>query len=260
MRRTAVLLVLVALGCTSTWQKHQEMLAQHMESGDWDHATSEARWLVDNSFVHAPHDQRSPQAEADRNLRLADMATRAGNAKQAIEALRQALILDPSCAPSVQKKIDRLPLTSDQMQRVRSEFAWNMAALTLDDADLIEHQREQGRCWSYRVREIRVRHNLMQKTSDGKERQVRYDARSWSFDAQAGAWHPDGNWMIDVGTESEAVEGPQSPRYRAIIAADHGFYVDGRVPACHRDAWSGPYDTDGTVFVAARLPAMDNRQ
>jgi len=49
------------------------------------------------------------------------------------------------------------------------------------------------------------------------------------------------------------VDGPEQPRYRAVVAADGGFFVDGKVPACQQADWHGPYDPQGTCFVAAHL-------
>ena len=61
--------------------------------------------------------------------------------------------------------------------------------------------------------------------------------------------------MNEIGTETEPVDGPPRPRYRAIVAAEHEYYADGAVPPCHRHAWRGPFEADGTVFVTLELPA-----
>ncbi|HVM98246.1 MAG TPA: tetratricopeptide repeat protein [Candidatus Acidoferrales bacterium] len=246
--------VVVLAGCTSEWKKHEIHLAQLEREGDWANAESEEHWLIDNSFADAPANERSTEDEADRYLRLADYAIKKGDSREAIEALRQALTIDPSCSSSVQKKLGRLPLPPRDRQKVIAEFAWNIAAMTPDDSGMLEYQREQSNCWSYRVRQIRIRHNQVINTERGKERQVSYDARSWAFDAAEGKWHAEGNWMSDVGSESELVGGPESGRYRAVVAANHGFYTDGKVPPCHRDGWSGPYDKNETVFVTTELP------
>ena len=92
------------------------------------------------------------------------------------------------------------------------------------------------------------------RTADGMERQVTYDTRSWVYDAPTRHWSVDGGWVSDSGTETEPVDGPQRPRYRALVTANHEYLADGTVPPCHRQAWQGPFEADGTVFVAQELP------
>ncbi|MBI3785127.1 MAG: hypothetical protein HY270_17185 [Deltaproteobacteria bacterium] len=260
MRRLWVVWLALLVGCTSNWKKHEIQLIEAERSSDWAHAKSEAHWLIDNAFVEAPPEERSTADEADRYLRLADIAAKSGDNKQAVEALRQALMIDSSCAGSVRTKLERLDLPARERQRVFEEFAWNIAALGPDDSGLLEYQREQAQCWSYHVREIRIRHNLVINTDHGRERRVSYDARPWRFDAESERWIQEGNWMLDAGSESEAVEGPPSGRYQAVVAADRAFYADGKVPPCHRDAWKGPYSENDTTFVATRLPRPKSDQ
>src|SRR5438477_963039 len=88
------LLALLAASCSSPWQEHQKQLAEAEHSGDWDQALNETKWLIDNAMAYGPQAQRDPAAEADRYLMLADFATHAGKTSQAIEALREALMLD----------------------------------------------------------------------------------------------------------------------------------------------------------------------
>ena len=109
-------------------------------------------------------------------------------------------------------------------------------------------------CWSYRVQEVRIRYQLTMRTANGMERQVTYDARPWAYDAAAHRWSADGGWVSEAATETEPVDGPQRARYRAVVTAEHEFLAEGAVPPCHRQAWRGPFETDGTVFVALELP------
>jgi len=247
------LLAMVLAGCTSAWQRHESRLTAAEASGRYAEALVEARWLVDNAFQHAPAAERSPAAEARRYLRLGETAGKTGDASAAVEALRQALTLDPHQAAAVRAQVDRLPLPAEQRDRFRQEFAWNSAALAPAD-NFFETAGHNPECWSYQVREVRLRHHRTVQTADGPQRQASYDARPWRFDAVSRRWQPEGMWVADVGTETEPVGGPEQPRYRAIVAADHEFFSDGGVPPCHRSGWRGPYDALGTIFVAERLP------
>jgi hypothetical protein len=168
--------------------------------------------------------------------------------------LRQALTTDPHQAPKIRARLAKLPVSAVERERLQREFAWNSAALAPADDAMLQADRDQPECWSYRAREVRIRHRRTLRTADGMQRRVTYAARAWQFDADTRVWRPDGGWLEDAGAEVELVDGPAQPRYRAVVAANHGFYVEGTVPACHRDAWQGPYDHDGTGFVAAHLP------
>src|SRR5262249_5494913 len=101
----------------------------------------------------------------------------------------------------------------------------------------------------------RIRKQRTERTARGMERQVSYDARPWRFDAQQGRWSVEGEWVSDAGTESELVDGPQQPRYRALVSASHQFYTAEAVTPCQRELWVGPCDPNGTVFVTSQLPA-----
>jgi hypothetical protein len=247
------LLALMLVGCTSAWQRHQSQLTAADAGGHYAQAVVEARWLVDNAFQDAPGAERSAAAEARRYLRLGQVAIKAGNVSVAIEALRQALTVDPHQAAAIRAEIDHLPLPADQRDRFRQEFAWNSAALAPAD-NPFEDAGGSPQCWSYRVREVRLRHHRTVQTVDGSQRQATYDARPWRFDAGSHRWQAEGGWVTDAGTEIEPVSGPEQPRYRAIVAADHEFVSDDGVPPCHRARWRGPYDAGGTIFVAAQLP------
>lgn len=172
----------------------------------------------------------------------------------AVDALRDALAADPHQAAAVKAELPHLPLPAAEIDRLEREFAWNVAALAPKDDAWLRGDDTGSQCWSYRVREVRVRHRRTLKGEAGMEREVTYDARPWVFDAATRWWHPDGPWIKDAGTEIELVAGPEQPRYQAITAADHQFYADEGVPACHRAGWRGPYDAEATVFVATHLP------
>lgn len=249
-----VLLLLV--GCTSTWERHRSQLAEDEAKGDARRAAAEVRWQIDNAFAHGPPSENSPAAEASRYLHLADLSVKSGNTALAIDALREALRTDPSQARAVRAQLDRLPVNAAEHDRLRQEFDWNAAALApATDLDVDTDETNAGTfCWSYRVRELRIRHRRIVQTPDGMQRQATYDARPWMFDATAGRWHAEGDWVADAGTETELVAGPEQPRYRAITAADHLFYADGTIPACHRAGWEGPYAPSGTLFTTAHLP------
>jgi len=255
MRWYCCVLLLLA-GCTSTWERHRSRLADDEVTGDSKHAAAEVRWQIDNAFANGPPSANTPAAEASRYLHLSELAVKNGNTPLAIDALREALRADPSQARAVRAQLARLPVTAAEHDRLQEEFAWNTAALApaADAGGETEETNEGTSCWSYRVRELRIRHRRMVKMPDGMQLQVTYDARPWMFDAHAGRWHVEGDWVADAGTETELVGGPEQPRYRAVTAVDHQFYADGTIPSCHRAGWNGPYEPGGTVFVAARLP------
>jgi tetratricopeptide (TPR) repeat protein len=250
-----VVMVLLTAGCTSMWEKHQTRRAEAEARGDYLKAVSEQRWLIDNAFVFGPYEEHSPEADARRYRHLAQLAAKTGNYRMALDSLRQALNTDPTQAAAIQRQLDALPLSPAERARVNREFAWNIAALQPGDNDLAPAVDENA-CWSYRAREIRIRRQRTVTTEDGAQQQITYDARTWIFDSDRQLWRAAGEWMEDAGTETELVNGPQQPRYRALSSPAGRFYVDGKVPPCHRDAWQGPFDlTRGTIFVAAQLPA-----
>ncbi len=256
MRWCWVLLLL--MGCTSAWERHQAQLARTEASGTYDAAVAEERWLIDNAFFEAPELERSAPAEADRYIHLAVLAAKSGRTNMAREALRQALASDPHKAAAVRDTLNQLPLPPADRERFQQEFAWNMAALAPGEG----FSADAGQCWSYRVREVRQRHRRTVQTPEGPQHEVTYDARPWAFDAHSRQWQAEGPWIEDVGSEAELVHGPEQPRYRALTAAEHEFYADDPIPPCHRSSWQGPYDPKGTLFVAAHLPdtAADTSQ
>ena len=255
MRWWCCVLLLLA-GCTTTWERHRSQLAADEAAGDSKNAAAEVRWQIDNAFAYGSANENTPAAEATRYLHLARLAAKNGDVPAAIEALREALRTDPQQAGAVRAQVDHLPVTAAERDRLRDEFAWNAAALVPADDARAEPGEvdERSSCWSYRVHELRIRRRRIVKLPDGMQRQALYDARPWIFDVTAGRWRTEGDWVTAAGTETEWVGGPEQPRYRAVTAADHEFYTDGSVPACHRAGWQGPYEAGGTVFVAARLP------
>jgi hypothetical protein len=249
-----LLLLGVAACGPSMWDRHKAALRDDAADGHWEAAMAEQQWLITNAFMHAPVEDRTREAEAARQLHLARLAGKAGDNRTAVQALREALATDPSQAGAVRAQLDTLRLSPAEAEQVKYEFAWNLAALAPGEDALAHAQPAGSECWSYRVQEVRIRQQRTLRTANGMERQVTYDARPWVYDARAHRWAADGAWVDDVGTESEPLDGPPRPRYRAVVAAEHEFYADGAVPPCHRQAWRGPFETDGTVFVATQLP------
>lgn len=248
------ILVLLLGGCTSQWVRHESSLATYEQHGQYPQAAAEERWLIDNAVEQAPPDQDTRAAEAGRYLRLADLQAKAGDTQAAVDALRNALTVDPDEAAAVRARFDRLPLHGRQRAQLQREFAWNIAALAPGDDDVATREYSTSQCWSYNVREIHIRSRATLRTLDGMESRVTYDARPWTFNVHTRSWHVAGAWLRDAGTVTELVDGPAQPRYRALLAADRGFYADHGVPPCHRGDWQGPFDHDGTLFVAAELP------
>jgi hypothetical protein len=259
MRWGWVVLLVAVAACTSTWERHESSLAKHEANAEYRQAIAQQRWLIDNAFYEAPPGERSPTAEAERYLHLADLAAKAGRLNLAVEALRRALTSDPHQAGAVRAALEQLPLPRAELERRKQEFAWNSAALAPADAPADDHadDRNDTQCWSYRAREIRLRHQRTVRTDEGLQRQATYDARPWAFHADSHQWRAEGPWITDAGTEVERVDGPERPRYRAITAAEHQFFADEPVPPCHRSGWHGPYDADGKIFVTGRLPGTD---
>ncbi len=256
VRRLAWLVpLLLAVGCGTPWVKHERRMAEAESAGDWNGAMQEVQWLIDNAMFLGPKESRSREAEADRYLLYADFAIRAGHNKAAVRALREALMLDPTCAPSVRMKVARMPLSPAERERVDTEFAWNLTALAPGEIET-EADRSGGRCWSYRASEIRIRGDQIQRTERGKERQLRYDMRPWRYEARTDQWTPEGDWLIDAGAETQVFGAPSQLRYEVIRAANGGFLTDSAVPPCHRNQWQGPFLPNNTLFVAPRLPAI----
>jgi hypothetical protein len=253
--RWLCLLVVCVAGCASTWDRHRSALAEAEARGDDARAAREIHWQIDNAFLYAPAGEQTPAAEAKRYLRLAKVAAKKGKAELAVEALREALATDPHQSAAVRAQLDHLPVSAAERDRLTREFNWNIAALSPHDESPVGEEAATTRCWSYQVHELRIRHRRTVKTTDGMQHQVTYDARPWAFDVNTHRWYLQGDWVEDAGAEAQLVSGPDQPRYQAVTSAEHEFYTDDSVPPCHRDAWQGPYDEHGSVFVATRLPA-----
>jgi hypothetical protein len=166
-----------------------------------------------------------------------------------VSALRRALFTDPDVAPAVRTRLSRLSLRAEDRQRLAQEFGWNMTALAPAASDAVADE-----CWSYRVREVRVRRRRTVGTAHGMERQLTYDARAWRFDAERQDWQPESEWRFDTGTETQPIHETARPHFRALDSSDHHFLATDGVPPCHRLAWSGPFDADGRLFVTSHLP------
>ena len=247
--------MVAAAACSSTWERRESSLAEHEANREYAKAIADERWLINNADHEAPEAKRSHAAEAERYLHLAELAARAGRLDLAVSALRHALTSDPHQAGAVRAALDKLPLSPAELENRRQEFAWNSAALAPSGAPAGDHNGT--RCWSYRVREIRLRHQRTVRAAEGLQRQATYDARPWAFHADSHQWQAEGPWINDAGTEVEAVDGPEQPRYRAITANQHQFFADEPIPPCHSGGWQGPYDAGGTIFVAGQLPSTE---
>jgi len=247
--------LLVVAGCTytSAWDRHKTQLGLYSNHGQYEAATVEAQWMITNAFKEAPKNELTMEAEARRYLRLAEFAAKSGDTRLAVSSLQAALNEDPNLAPDVRKQVDQLPVSPAELDRLKQQFAWNITAIDPEHEAYVEHPAPSD-CWSYDANEIRIRQRQTLRTVNGMQRQVVYDTRSWTFDPTSGRWSVRGAWVLGAGTETELVDGPARPGFQAVLAADHGFYAAGTVPACHRAGWRGPYDSNGTGFVAPHLP------
>src|SRR5215470_12987307 len=144
MRWVCAVLVCI-VGCTSAWERHQALLAEHEQRGQYTQAAAQARWLADNAILSAPDDERSPAADAVRFLTLARLAGKAGNTNQAVEALRQALASDPTQAERVRAQLAELPLSAAQREVLGPEFAWNI--MVLAPGASVGETHSQPACW-----------------------------------------------------------------------------------------------------------------
>ncbi len=256
MRRACVLLLLLlVMGCApAAWERHKAEFARQEADGQYGAALEEAKWLVDNASDEAPPEEFGIASDTKRQLDLARVAAKSGDSRLAVHVLRETLTVDSTSAVAVAQVFDQLPLDAATRARVQAEFGWNTMALAPDEAPIPHDRQAAAGCWAYHAREIRISHDRTVKTPDGPERQVTYDARLWTFDPTTQRWRVAGDWITDAGAAMELVGGPPAPRYRAVLAADHGFYTDERVPACHRESWQGPFLENGTLFVSPKLP------
>ena len=258
MRRFIAFLLLptVLLGCMTAWERHTKHLNDALANQEIDDAVNEQQWLIENASSEAPVPQRGKEAEFNRQVRLADLYMLQGNADAAVEELRTALQTDPARHEEVRRRLAQLPLTPAERRRVTEEFHWNLNALHPETVGTAEGAADAPpECWSYRAREIHVRRTEVRQGLEGGERWISYDVRPWIYDERKRAWQAEGSWVDDMGAETERISGPSRPRYRAITAADGGFFTEGPVPPCHRKRWTGPFDPGrDRLFVAQRLP------
>lgn len=250
--RGAVVLLLLC-GCTSSWDRHKQLVADRSAAGDWEGAAQAQKWLVDHDYRDAPDGERGPRFEAVRLLDLGDYLARAGQIPAAVETYREVLTVDPSQIEAVLVGIGMLEIPEERREALMDELVQNV--VVIDQRVLLGLSPAERRCWSYVAHEIRVRRQDRSTGLQGFEHHVVYDARPWVFDVGRQSWRADGEWIADAGSEVQRVNGPPNPRYNAILDADGGFYVDGAIPGCHAPMWRGPYDVArGTAYVARRLP------
>ncbi len=243
---------LLAVSCTSAWERHRQRVAELERQGRFREAAEQQRWLVARAFFEAPASERGPQWDAARLVALGCLYGKAGEARLALEAYREALRLDAGRLEDVLAAIDLLPLPEDRRDALMDEFA--RYGLSLDARAPLAAGRAPE-CWAYVAYEVRVRRIWTRKGPRGLERVVFYDRRPWVFQPAAGGWRADGDWVENAGAELQPVGGGENPRYQAVLDADRGFYTDGRVPPCHRSEWRGPYDAAREeVYIAASLP------
>jgi hypothetical protein len=255
MKRAMVAVVMTVLvaGCTSTWEHHQQLVAQRTASGDYEGAVAAQKWLVDNSFLEAPTQEKGPRWDAARMMELGDLQGKAGQNAAAIATYRDILLVDPTQVENVLVGIGMLDLPEDKRNALMDEIVQNVQVI--DQRVLVGIAPTEPKCFSYVAHEIRIRQRDRTMGGQGFEHQVTYDARPWVYDVAHGTWRADGEWIADAGSETQKVNGPPNPKYQAVLDADGGFYVDGGIPTCHAGYWRGPYDqARHTTYVARHLP------
>lgn len=245
--------LVVLSGCTSSWDRHKQLVETRRLSGDYAGAAQAQKWLVSNSFRDAPKSELGPQWEAARLLELGDLQAQAGQTVAAIDTYREVIRTDPTQIEAVLVGVGLLDLPEERRNALLDEFVQNV--VVIDQRVLVGINPQQSTCYSYVAHEIRIRRRDRTMGAQGFEHHLIYDARPWMFDANRKGWRADGEWILDAGSEVQRVNGPPNPRYQAILDADGGFYVDGNVPGCHAEFWRGPYDqARRTTFTARRLP------
>lgn len=255
MVRLLVAAVVLALftGCASSWERHVELVEIRRDAGDYAGAAHAQKWLVDHSFRDAPERERGPHWEASRLLDLAELQGRSGQTSAAVATYREVLRFDPTQIEAVLVGIGMLDLPESRRNSIMDELVQNV--VVIDQRVLVGLAADEPSCYSYVAQQIQVRRRDRSMGAEGFEHHLTYNARPWVFDASRGVWRADGEWILDAGAETQRVNGPPNPRYQAILDADGGFYVDGSVPGCHAEWWTGPYDAARrTAYVARRLP------
>lgn len=258
MRRlfVAVVVLMAMAGCTSSWDRHKQLVQDRQATGDYLGAAQAQKWLVDHALQDGPTTERGPRWEAARLLELGDMQAKSGQPAAAVESYREVLRIDPTLIEPVLVGVGMLEIPEERRNALMDELVQNV--VVIDQRVLIGIAPNEGRCYSYVAHEIRVRRRERTTGPKGFEHRITYDARPWVFDAGHQTWRADGEWITDAGSEVQRVNGPPNPRYQAIDEADGGFYVDGGVPGCHASSWRGPYDqARRTTYIAGRLPGSD---
>jgi hypothetical protein len=251
----AAVAFLLLAGCTSTWDRQTQVVKERVAASDWEGAAQAQNWLVQNAYTDAPKAELGPRFEAARLLDLGDYLARSGQTIAAVETYREVLRVDPSQIEAVLVGVGMLEIPEDKRNALMDEFVQNV--VVIDQRVLLGISPAEQRCWSYVAHEIRVRRQDRSTGLQGFEHHIVYDARPWVFDVQRQTWRADGEWINDAGSEVQRVNGPPNARYRAVLDADGGYYVDGTIPSCHADFWIGPYDPGrGTTYVARRLPGF----
>ncbi len=248
-----LVLAAVALSsCTSAWERHQQLVEQNRDAGNYPAAASAQRWLVQQAFYDAPAAQRGPLHDAARLLTLGNLLGQSGQVATALEAYREAITLDPYLLEDVLTGVGMLPLPAAERDAHMEELL--RQAISIDPRSNLRTQ-VQPNCWSYSVREVRLRRIWTRRAAKGLERVAIYDARPWVYDAEANRWRADGDWDQNAGEEIQPVGGQENPNYQALLDADGGFYADGVVPPCHAKLWRGPYDAKRhSGYIARALP------
>lgn len=253
MRLRLLICSVVLVGCAATpWEKHKEAYQQALAAQNYEVALEEQRWMMERAFSYAPPEEQGPKFEMDRQLDVARLAGRLGNVDEAVTTLREALQTDPNRYREILEVLDGLPLSPLERRRLNEQFRWNLQTLL---PSLAIPAADEMPCWSYAVREIRIRSDEVYRGLGKSERRITYDVRTWRFDDGRRAWRPDGDWLTDAGAEVQLTDQPPRPRFQAVEAANGGFLAEGPLPPCHLQAWQGPFDqAHNQLFVTQDLP------
>ncbi|GIW42087.1 MAG: hypothetical protein KatS3mg076_2664 [Candidatus Binatia bacterium] len=253
----AVAVVVVAGACSflsprESWRATERRVDELTAQGRYREALELQQWIVAHAFERAPEEEQTPEKEARRVYRLADLYGRTGDTVRALEAYREVLRLAPDRLEDVLVGIDLLPLPEEERDAIMETFVRN--ALAIEPGLVLPGQDSSG-CWTYRVEQVQVRRIVTRNSQEGLEKVVTYDVRPWLYDARNKTWRPEGSWRTDAGSEVLGPGRVENPRFHAMLDADGGFFAEGPIPPCHQEAWAGPYDrTRRRIFVAKRLP------
>src|SRR5262249_58842373 len=130
-------------GCsTSTWEYHRHELADAEARGDDAREAKELHWQIDNAFQHALPEERTPQKEAARYLRLAELAAKHNKPRVAVADLRDALTADPHQSAAGQAQLDHLPGSVAERPRLKREVPGDNRALAPEADEHVGEERE----------------------------------------------------------------------------------------------------------------------